>query len=117
MTSAASPATLKMVLFLYGGQGPMRIYGSPNSAYLYACCIASCFLPFHTIYRVKLVMYLKNDVVETVPLDRSLISIPGYLGKIKRDLKEKYLLLLQESSGSVEFLVMDASAAPDAGLL
>ncbi len=68
------------------------------------------FLSFRTIYRpVQLVMYLKNDLIEAVILDPSLIPIPGYLGKIKRGLKEKYQTLIQESAVAPDFLVIHGS--------
>jgi hypothetical protein len=51
-------------------------------------------------------MYLQNDLLETVPLDRDRVSIPGYLGKIKRDLKEKYRGTLAESAEAPEFIVI-----------
>ncbi|MDB5208749.1 MAG: hypothetical protein JWR72_3824 [Flavisolibacter sp.] len=54
-------------------------------------------------------MYLQNDLLEAVPLDRERVSIPGYLGKIKRDLKEKYKETLAASAEAPEFLVVALS--------
>ena len=54
-------------------------------------------------------MYLKNDLLETVPLDKTQVSIPGYLGKIKRELKEKYKTVLAESAVAPEFIVVSRS--------
>jgi hypothetical protein len=51
-------------------------------------------------------MYLQNDLVEAVPLDRFQVSKPGYLGNIKRGLKEKYIMLLAESADPPEFIVI-----------
>lgn len=55
---------------------------------------------------MKLMMYLRNDLIETVPLDATLVSKPGYLGSIKRGLKEKYQTLLKEAGEPADFLVV-----------
>jgi hypothetical protein len=54
-------------------------------------------------------MYLLNDLLEAVPLDRTRVSIPGYLGKIKRGLKEKHNEALAASAEAPEFLVVALS--------
>jgi hypothetical protein len=56
---------------------------------------------------MKLMMYLGNDLVESVPLDLDRISKPGYLGNFKRNLKIKYRELIQQSPQPPEFLVID----------
>jgi hypothetical protein len=56
---------------------------------------------------MKLMMYLGNDLVESVPLDLDRISKPGYLGTFKRNLKIKYRELIQQSPQPPEFLVID----------
>lgn len=56
---------------------------------------------------MQLMMYIGNDLIESVALDRDQVPVPGYLGKIKRELKEKYHELIQESAEKPEFLVMD----------
>lgn len=58
-------------------------------------------------------MYLQNDLIEAVPLNSSEISIPGYLGKIKRGLKEKYSNLIMEANAAPEFLLVHSSPAED----
>lgn len=55
---------------------------------------------------MKLMMYIGNDLIEAVLLDREQVPVPGYLGNVKRHLKEKYKSLLSETSGDVEFLVV-----------
>lgn len=55
---------------------------------------------------MELMMYLGNDFIESVSLNRELISKPGYLGQYKRQLKMKYHVLLQEASELPEFLVV-----------
>ena len=56
---------------------------------------------------MQLMMYIGNDLIESVALDKDQVPVPGYLGKIKRELKEKYHELIQESAEKPEFLVMD----------
>lgn len=55
---------------------------------------------------MQLMMYIGNDLIEAVPLDKEQVSVPGYLGAIKRHLKEKYQELIMESSEAPEFLVI-----------
>lgn len=52
-------------------------------------------------------MYIGNDLIEAVKLNEELVSKPGYLGKFKRMLKEKYAELIRESEVRPEFLVTD----------
>jgi hypothetical protein len=56
---------------------------------------------------MTLLMYLGNDLIEAVPVSNEKLSQPGYLGSYKRQLKQKYFLLLQQSSVEPEFLVFD----------
>lgn len=56
---------------------------------------------------MQLMMYLGNDMIESVPVNEELVSKPGYLGKFKRMLKEKYADLIRESGVHPEFLVTD----------
>ena len=51
-------------------------------------------------------MYIGNDLIEAIPLDREQVPVPGYLGNVKRQLKEKYKALLQELPTPAEFLVI-----------
>ena len=55
---------------------------------------------------MQLMMYVGNDLIEAVFLKPELISTPGYLGAIKRQLKEKYHALLLETEETAEFLVI-----------
>jgi hypothetical protein len=55
---------------------------------------------------MQLMMYIGNDLIEAVPLDKEKVPVPGYLGNIKRHLKEKYETLIAESSERPEFLVI-----------
>ena len=58
---------------------------------------------------MKLMMYLGNDLIESVPVNVLDLRVPGYLGKFKRNLKLKYQQLLQQASEPPEFLVIDPS--------
>ena len=54
---------------------------------------------------MELMMYLGNDLIESVPVNEAHLSQPGYLGAFKRELKQKYWSLIQESGLWPEFLV------------
>jgi hypothetical protein len=56
---------------------------------------------------MQLMMYIGNDLIESVPLDKEKVPVPGYLGNIKRHLKEKYQDMIAESAERPEFLVID----------
>lgn len=56
---------------------------------------------------MQLMMYIGNDLIEAVPVDTLRLSIPGYLGSFKRQLKQKYQALLQETPEQPEFLVVN----------
>ena len=60
---------------------------------------------------MQLMMYLGNDLIEAVSVDVTRISIPGYLGNFKRQLKQKYQSLLQETAEQPEFLVVSLAPA------
>jgi hypothetical protein len=56
---------------------------------------------------MELMMYVGNDHIDSVPLNKTKIQVPGYLGNLKRHLKEKHSGLLQETGSSPEFLITD----------
>jgi hypothetical protein len=56
---------------------------------------------------MQLLMYLGNDLIESVPLNEESIPQPGYLGKFKRMLKDKYADMIRESGIAPDFLVAD----------
>lgn len=56
---------------------------------------------------MQLMMYIGNDLIETIQLDDKWISKPGYLGTFKRTLKMKYRELIQQFPDPPEFLVID----------
>lgn len=50
-------------------------------------------------------MYLGNDLIEAIPLQREGLRQPGYLGKFKRYLKKKYEDLILQVQEGPEFLI------------
>jgi hypothetical protein len=56
---------------------------------------------------MKLMMYIGNDLIESVPLELDRISKPGYVGNFKRKLKMKYSELIQQYEAKPEFLVIE----------
>ena len=52
-------------------------------------------------------MYIGNDLIEAVPLQKESLRQPGYLGKFKRNLKIKYSELISQSPVPPEFLVIN----------
>ncbi len=56
---------------------------------------------------MQLMMYLNNDLVESIQVDLYQLSRPGYLGQFKRVLKQKHSSLLLQSATAPEFLVVD----------
>jgi hypothetical protein len=60
---------------------------------------------------MQLMMYLGNDLIDSISIDFHLLSQPGYLGKFKRVLKNKHAELIQQSFAQPEFLVVDLKPA------
>lgn len=60
---------------------------------------------------MELMMYLGNDLIESIPVSTNKISEPGYLGSFKRLLKQKYTELLGETHLQPEFLVINLNPA------
>jgi len=56
---------------------------------------------------MNLMMFLGNDLLEAIPLDKESIPIPGYLGNFKRALKEKYREVIMQCPEPPEFLVIE----------
>ena len=51
-------------------------------------------------------MYLGNDFIGAVPLNKAKITQPGYVGNLKRELLEKNADLLVHASQEPDFLVV-----------
>jgi hypothetical protein len=71
---------------------------------LYPVSKCRCFVPDPV--PMQLMMYIGNDLIEAIPLDRDKIPKPGYLGAIKRNLKLKYSDLVKQYTDPPEFLVI-----------
>jgi hypothetical protein len=55
---------------------------------------------------MELMMYLSNDLIEAVPVNLKNITLPGYLGNIKRKLEKKYTSLINQANTKPEFLIV-----------
>ncbi|MES1224885.1 MAG: hypothetical protein ABUT20_55870 [Bacteroidota bacterium] len=55
---------------------------------------------------MELMMYIGNDLIESIPLEHENVPKPGYLGSFKRNLKQKYSELIQQFSEPPEFIVI-----------
>jgi hypothetical protein len=62
---------------------------------------------------MNLVMYLSNDLVDCIPMERNKISRPGYIGNFIRMLKEKHEEILMQSMEEPEFLVHHPNFTPE----
>jgi hypothetical protein len=60
---------------------------------------------------MELLMYLGNDLIESVPLANDKISQPGYLGQYKRQLKNRYAELLLQTPNPPDFFVVNMNAS------
>ena len=54
---------------------------------------------------MELMMYIGNDLIESIPLEHEHVPQPGYLGSFKRKLKMKYSELIQQFAEPPEFIV------------
>lgn len=54
---------------------------------------------------MQLMMYIGNDLIESVQLESARIPRPGYIGSFKRFLKTKYSELIREAGMTPEFIV------------
>jgi hypothetical protein len=63
-------------------------------------------------YAMQLMMYLGNDLIESIPLQKEGLRQPGYLGKFKRHLKLKYDELIKQCKEQPEFLVVATNVNP-----
>jgi hypothetical protein len=61
-------------------------------------------------------MYISNDLVDCVSLDKNKIVIPGYISSFIRMLKEKHHHLIQESDDEPEFLIHSISSPHETGV-
>jgi len=59
---------------------------------------------------MQLMMFIGNDHIESVSLDKEKISKPGYLGTFKRNLKMKYKDLISQHGSPADFIVVSLKA-------
>lgn len=57
---------------------------------------------------MQLMMYINNDLIESVSLDLASLSRPGYLGQFKRILKQRHASLIAKMGTDPDFLVINA---------
>lgn len=60
---------------------------------------------------MQLMMYLGNDLIDSIQVNMYDLSKPGYLGKFKRQLKQRHVDLIQEADQQPEFLVINMDPA------
>lgn len=52
-------------------------------------------------------MFLGNDLIEAIPLEKEHIPVPGYLGNFKRALKEKYRETIMSAPQPPDFYIIE----------
>jgi hypothetical protein len=55
-------------------------------------------------------MYISNDLIDSVPLEKEKIIYPGYIRSFTRTLKEKHDTIIRQSFDEPEFIIHDLSA-------
>ena len=60
---------------------------------------------------MQLMMFIGNDHIESVSLDKERISKPGYLGTFKRNLKMKYKDLISQHGSPADFIVVNLNGS------
>ena len=70
------------------------------------------FYLLHDRYPMQLVMYLGNDFIAAVSVNSKQIRVPGYMGRLKRQLMEENKQLLELVYEEPEFLILHASPSP-----
>jgi hypothetical protein len=85
--------------------------------YFWDCIPHTNLVALSIIYYVmNLLMYIGNDLIESIPVEEERVRIPGYLGQFKRTLKIKYQELISKYATPPEFLVSDIRADIPANL-
>lgn len=57
---------------------------------------------------MQLMMYIGNDLIESVTVNQESLRQPGYLGSFKRNMKLKYRELILQYPDPPEFLVIES---------
>ncbi len=55
---------------------------------------------------MKLVMYIGNDCLDTVPLDSNRIPEPGYIGSLAKSLRQKHAVYTMYFETEPEFFIV-----------
>jgi len=61
---------------------------------------------------MELVMYLGNDFIASISVNKKQLAVPGYLGMLKRRLMEQNSQQLQEKKEEPDFLVVNMINSP-----
>ena len=56
---------------------------------------------------MHLLLYIGNDLIESAPLDSTKITLPGYVGTLKRELEQKHDVEIRQAIEEPEFLIFD----------
>lgn len=74
-----------------------------------------CYEPFFVVLCVlipmELVMYFGNDFIASHPLDSELISKPGYISALKRNLLKENEEVLRYADNEPDFLILNFAFA------
>jgi len=56
---------------------------------------------------MRLLMYLSNDLIDSITLEHKKVTLPGYVGSFIKRLKEKHNYILAQSTEEPQFLVQN----------
>ena len=56
---------------------------------------------------MRLLMYLRNELIDSIYLEHKKVTLPGYVGSFIRLLKEKHNQILSQSIEEPQFLVQN----------
>jgi hypothetical protein len=65
---------------------------------------------------MKLLMYVSNDLIDSITLERKKIIYPGYIRNIIRTLKEKHDRLIRQANDEPEFIVHHMPGSPQSNI-
>jgi hypothetical protein len=85
---------------------------SKKSTYEIVCVLKMDLFCILILLPMQLMMYIGNDLIESVPLEVERISRPGYLGSFKRWMKDKHGELILQFQEPPQFLVVDPVPKP-----
>lgn len=65
---------------------------------------------------MEIVMFIGNEFIDSVSVEKRLITLPGYLGDFIKYLKTKHQQLILQTDSEPEFLLQKNVGTPPAGL-